>query len=179
MSIKSQNLEISKRDLTIPIKDIRFDDDKSKSNSRQTVNEMLYISRMKLVDLVKRLNEFYPNEKFTIQNLSNKLFRGGLRDFELAQIANACGFQLQLVYKDIDEPYIDNNLIKGNAKEKYTTTYTKHNGVLVIAGNKADEALNDYKQRCLNVDPLTEIGYAKIIEKRYNVITKFVIDESE
>ena len=176
---------ITERDFIIPIKDKRFDNKDSPSNSRAAVNEMLYLSRMKLTDLVKRLNVLYPEEKITTQNLSNKLSRGGLRDFELAQIANACGFELRLVYKDfdtfqksIDEAVDDNANYKMEQalKQGQATIETKYNGFLVIAGERAEEAAKAYNLHCVSADALTELGFAKILEKKYNVLTKFIND---
>ena len=146
---------------------------------------MLYLSRMKLTDLVKRVKVLYPEEKITTQNLSNKLSRGGLRDFELSMIANACGFELRLVSKDfdtfqksIDEAVDDNANYKMEQalKQGQATIDTKYNGVLVIAGERAEEAAKAYSLHCVSADALTELGFAKILEKKYNVLTKFIND---
>lgn len=185
LKIKELNIGLNERDLVIPIKDKRFDSEDSQSNSRQVVNEMLYISRLKMADLAKRLNQLYPGEKFTTQNLSNKLFRGGLRDFELAQIANACGFELQLVSRDlislnnaVAEAVDDNANYKMEQalKQGQEMIDTKSNGLLVIAGENATEAAKAYRLHCANADALTELGFSKILEKKYGVITKFVSD---
>lgn len=178
-------MHINPNDYNITIKDKRFDSEESMSNSRIAVNEMLYLSRMKLTDLVKRLNVLYPEEKITTQNLSNKLSRGGLRDFELAQIANACGFELRLVSRDFDTfqkniaESVDDNVnykMEMALKQGQATIETKYNGVLVIAGERAEEAAKAYNLHCASADALTELGFAKILEKKYNVLTKFIND---
>ena len=185
MKIKEWNIGLTENDFVIPIKDVRFDNEGSQSNSRQAVNQMLYISRMKMADLVRNLNKLYPDTKYTTQNLSNKLLRGGVRDFELSQIANACGFELRLVNKEYDTfKQAMNEAVDDNAnykmeqalKQGQATIDTKYNGVLVIAGERAEEAAKAYNLHCASADALTELGFAKVLEKKYNVLTKFIND---
>lgn len=172
----------NERDYNIPISDSRYDE-QNQSNSKKYVYEMMNIANLRFADLVRKLNNLYPDGKYTSQNLSNKLQRGGLRDFELAQVANACGYELLLSHKDFYQfQQAMRNSVDDNTNYKLQQYLlagkeiidTKFNGVLVIAGENAEEAARVWILHCATADALTELGYARLIEKQFDVITRFV-----
>ncbi len=81
---------------------IRQDEDKE-SCSRYCINEMLFNLRLTLGELVKRNNQLFPDNQTSTANLSNKLRRGSLKDYELSQYAYALGYKLIIVPAD-EEP---------------------------------------------------------------------------
>ena len=181
------------------------DEQGDKSLARAYVQKMLDFCHLSISMLVRELNNRYPDKNTTVQNLSNKITRGTLRDYEIAQIADVCGFTLKLeaVKQVFQQVHSDNALPAGNetpnlkvkdentasdSQERptneemldrishgYTSILSQNFGVVVFAGENATRATDFYNKCVGSVTPMQELAFLKLIEKEYNVISEFYI----
>lgn len=178
------------------------DEQGDKSLARGYVQKMLDFCHLSVSTLVRELNNRYPDKNTTVQNLSNKITRGTLRDYEIAQIANICGFTLkleavkQVFHQDNALPAgnetpslpAKNEIAQSDSQERptnkemldrisigYTSIISQNFGVVVFAGENATRAADFYNKCVGNVTPMQELAFLKLVEKEYNVITEFYI----
>lgn len=178
------------------------DEQGDKSLARAYVQKMLDFCHLSVSMLVRELNNRYPDKNTTVQNLSNKITRGTLRDYEIAQIANICGFTLKL--EAVKQVFNQDNTLSAsnetpNLKVKdeitasdsqerptneemldrisigYTSILSQNFGVVVFAGENATRAADFYNKCVGNVTPMQELAFLKLVEKEYNVISEFYI----
>lgn len=157
------------------------------SIAKDYISQMLKASNLTLTRVNKLINQRYPEYQSTTQNLSNKISRGSLRDYEIAQIASVCGFTLQLSNNDTlalqDKPAEttlsrnpsanDKESIRLIVSEGYTTEASPNFGVIVFAGQSSGEAA-EYYQGSVNADTnaIDELAIIAMAEKKYKVIAK-------
>lgn len=180
-------------------------EENSKPLARAYIKKMLDFSNLTLSMVVRELNYLYPDKSTTVQNISNKIARGTLRDYEIAQIANICGFTLKLegvkqIIHDADNDNvltasnqttnlaIKNEITASDSQERPTkeemlgcislgyTSIISHNfGVIVFAGENATRVADFYNKCIGDVTPMQELAFLKLVEKEYNVISDFYI----
>ena len=165
---------------TITISTSQFDKS-GKANQRIYVDQMLNRRHLTLTGVVKLLKESFPDDATTTQNISNKLARGSLRDYEIAQIANVCGFSLVL----IDDVSKDYKQVKSNHTQTLTDKissflsegYEIINGVnydkIIIVGKRAADAGKHFTEKIKekqDITPIIEFAFCKVIEDEFGVI---------
>lgn len=132
----------------------------AKHNQKELVYMLMRSQRLTLTDVVKRINDKFPEYKTSVQNLNQKLVRGSLRDYELSQIAEVCGYELALVeFGDVkqDVPII---------------TVDSPDGVLVFSGDNAEKAVEFYTAECAKHgwgDKTYQAALIHTLKKKLNV----------
>lgn len=122
-------------------------DENGESCSRYCINEMLFNSRLTLAELIKRNNRLFPDNQTSNSNLSNKLRRGSLKDYELSQYAYALGYKLIIVPAD-EEP---TPVIQQKPEDRQLSLFDNDN---------IDNASNEIKKNPNNFDELISLGFA-------------------
>lgn len=184
-----------------PVKSIH----EGKSNCREYVDILLSESNINLKEAVNLINEKYPDDQTTYQNYLNKVLRGTLRDYELAQLADVCGYQLCMIPKvDSDNKSVQDSPRQPKPKAQIKkvnndeTNYQKmlkmigdgydsilsHNfGVVTFAGENAVKAASNYhliinssdEKQIGELTPIRELTIIKLLEKEFNVLVDFLV----
>ena len=163
----------------------RLSDDDEKSGSRKLIEEMIDYRDMTLTQLNTSYGKQYPDNATTQANLTNKLRRGGLRDFELARYANCCGFKLILVPSESISPQTNNIDIPIDLadlefatylQDGYATASTENFPDILIAGESAAKAKEVIEGNIELTKPTkaNEMFFLVKIEKTMNVRIKLV-----
>lgn len=119
--------------------------------AKKYVKEMLKARRMSLTTCAKLICEHFPEYETTAQNLSNKISRGTLRDFEIAQVAEVCGYNLLLVEASNDDKNSEKAVHeKRNGNEMVydgiETSESSNFGVVIFIGKNAHEAADKFNK---------------------------------
>lgn len=69
--------------------------EKQLNSIRNEIKSYISQSGWTITDIVKVLNERYPDNQTTSQNISNKLTRGTIKYSEVKEIADIIGFELK------------------------------------------------------------------------------------
>lgn len=73
--------------------------EKQLNSIRNEIKSYISQSGWTITDIVKVLNERYPTQPTTSQNISNKLSRGTIKYSEVKEIADIIGFEIKWILK--------------------------------------------------------------------------------
>lgn len=135
----------------------------TKSDQKELINGLITKAGIRsITDLVNAINKEFPEHETSIQNFNQKAKRGSFKGYELAQIAQVCGFHL--VFQAQDE------IISG--MDLFNTVYSKFNGVLVFTGRESEAAYTKFKEESAKAESITqpfEVALIYHIQSTYDV----------
>lgn len=160
---------------------------------KQILNAALTSSNLTLTKAVEKMNESYPEDASTVQNISGKITRGTLRFIEAKRLLEMCGFEIRIVpvseevQSEPAEQYaIDEHTIariKGHPTLSYvdacqygiTSIQSSQFQTVMIAGQKCNEAADFYKRNMSkypDMNASTESYLLYQMQTKYDVVAK-------
>lgn len=133
-----------------------------KEDQKDLIYRIAHTKEMGLTEIVNKINEKF-DQKNSVQNLNNKLIRGSLRDYEIAQICDVCGYDLIITNKVVDD---DKSMMVADSPNFDT---------VLFIGEDSAIAYNQYLESIRDIDHQSreyEIALLHRIQKKFKVITQ-------